>query len=91
MIEIFEWGDNLKLIGTQMNLLRCLPNSGMIEWREENEQGEHLIQGKEYDQPKKLELSPLEKKKMMKSVERKENSPVENNWGKTEEAPHEWN
>ena len=36
----------------------------MIEWREANEQGEHLIQGKEYDQPeKKLELNPPEKKR----------------------------
>lgn len=44
-----------------MNLLRFLPNSGMINWREVNEQGKHLILGKEYDQSeKKLELSPPE-------------------------------
>ena len=59
-----------------MNILRCLPNSGMIEWREANEQGEHLIQGKECDQPEKLELSPPEKKEL-KNVKRDENSPVE--------------
>ena len=33
-----------------MNLLAFLSNSRMIEWREANEQGEHLIQGKECDQ-----------------------------------------
>ena len=49
----------------------------MIEWREANEQGEHLIQGKECDQPeKKLELSPPEKKGMKKD-ERDENPLVE--------------
>ena len=62
-IEIFEWGDNLELIQTQPNLLRCLEHSGRINWQEANEQGKHLIQGKEYDQPEKLELSPPEKKK----------------------------
>ena len=49
----------------------------MIEWREANEQGEHFIQGKGYDQPEKLELSPPEKKKKMKNVEQNKNSPVE--------------
>ena len=29
-IEIFEWGDNLELIGTQANLLRSLEHSGRI-------------------------------------------------------------
>ena len=48
----------------------------MIEWRESNEQGEHFNQGKECDQPEKLELKPPEKKEM-KNVKRGENSLVE--------------
>ena len=48
----------------------------MIEWREENEQGEHLIQEKECDQPENLNWVHR-KKKGMKNDERDENSPVE--------------
>ena len=48
----------------------------MIEWREANEQGEHLIQGKECDQPEKRELSAPEKKGM-KNDKRDKNSLVE--------------
>ena len=51
-------------------------NSGMIEWREANEQGEHLIQGKECDQTEKLELSAPEKERD-EECQTKENSPVE--------------
>ena len=75
-IEIFEWGDNLELIGTQTNLLRCLEHSGRINWREENEQGEHLRYEKEYDQPKTW-IESTRKRKGMKNDERDENSPVE--------------
>ena len=46
----------------------------MIEWREANEQGEHLIQGKECDQSEKLVLSPPEGDE---EYQIKENSPVE--------------
>ena len=58
------------------NLLRCLPYSRTVKLREANEQGEHLIQGKQYDQPEKLELSPLEKERD-EECQTKENSPVE--------------
>lgn len=89
-IEIFEWGDNLELIRRQTNLLRCLEHSGRINWREAHEQGEHLIQGKEYDQHRKLELSPPEKKRDEECPPRWEFTGW-NNWGKTEDTPHEWN
>ena len=47
----------------------------MIEWREANEQGEHLIQGKESDQPEKTWIESTGKE--MKNVEQNENSPIE--------------
>ena len=58
-----------------MNLLGCLEHSGRINWREANEQGEHLIQGKECDQPEKTWIESTGEE--MKNVERNENSPVE--------------
>ena len=79
-IEIFEWGDNLESIQTQTNLLRCLEHSGRINWREANEQENTWAEGKNTINTEKHELSPPEK-----------DLPVENNWRKTKEAPHEWN
>ena len=80
-IEIFEWGDNLELIPTQTNLLRCLAHSGRINWREANEQGKHLSRGEEYNHYQKLELNPPEKIWRMSN---KREFIGWNNWRKTE-------
>ena len=45
------------------------------------------LRGKEYDRPKKLELSPPGKRWGMSN---KREFTGWNNWRKTEEAPHEW-
>ena len=89
-IEIFEWGDNLELIRTQTNLLRWLEHSRRINWREANEQGKHLIQGKEYDQPKNLNWVHRRRRRGEECQTRREFIRW-NNWWKTEETPYEWN